>query len=80
MFLFFSFSAFAIEYVSKYGRKQMTLWGTYGIGISLLSITFGYFMADSYPSFAQITIFISLIVYLFMYGMTYAPLMWIWVA
>ena len=57
----------------------MTLWGTYGIAASLLGITFGYFMSESYPSPAQIIIFVSLIVYLFMFGMTYAPLMWMWV-
>lgn len=80
MFLFFCFSAIAIEYVSIYGRRPMTIWGTYGIAASLLGITFGYFMVNSHPSFSQITIFCCLIVYLFMYGMTYAPLMWMWVA
>ena len=80
MFLFFFFSLVAVEYASKYGRKTLTLLGTYGIAVSLYFISVGYFIADKYETLSQIGVFVCLIFFLFMYGMTYGPLMWMWVA
>ena len=45
MLAFFTFSAISIGFVGKYGRKDMTIWGTYGIALTLYSITIGYFLA-----------------------------------
>jgi len=45
MLAFFFFSGFSITCVGKYGRKDMTLWGTYGVALTLYAITFGYFLA-----------------------------------
>jgi hypothetical protein len=80
MLSFWIFSAISIFYVGKYGRKDMTVWGTYGIALTLFAITFGYFLAESSPVTAQMVIFLSMIAFLFAYGMTYAPIMWMWVA
>lgn len=80
MLAFWVFSAISIAYVGKYGRKDMTIWGTYGIALTLYAITFGYFMAETSPVTAQMVIFFSMIAYLFVYGMTYAPIMWMWLA
>lgn len=80
MLAFWVFSAISIAYVGKYGRKEMTIWGTYGIAATLYAITFGYFMVGTSLTTAQMIIFLSMIAYLFVYGMTYAPIMWMWVA
>ena len=39
MLSFWIFSAISIFYVGKYGRKDMTVWGTYGIAFTLFAIT-----------------------------------------
>ena len=80
LFLFFFFSAVSIGYVNRYGRKEMTLWGTYGLIVALYLLNFGYFISDIFPSLAQLIIFVMLILYLFVYGMTYAPVMWMWLS
>ena len=79
-FLFLCFSAFSIGYVNRYGRKEITLWGTYGLIIVLYTMAFGYFISASFPSLAKLIIFTTIILYLFVYGMTYAPVMWMWLA
>ena len=58
----------------------MTLWGTYGLAATLYMITLGYFLVSTMPMVAQLIIFFSMIMYLFVYGMTFAPIMWMWVA
>lgn len=80
MFLYMFFSAMSLPFVSKYGRKDMTLWGTYGLAATLYMITLGYFLVSTMPMVAQLIIFFSMIMYLFVYGMTFAPIMWMWVA
>lgn len=80
MLAFGVFSAISIAYVGKYGRKEMTIWGSYGIAVTLYAITFGYFLAEASPLTAQMVIFFSMIAFLFVYGMTYAPIMWMWLA
>ena len=80
MLLFLVFSAISIEYVNRFGRKQLTLWGTYGITATLLGIAAGYVIAEFNAELAQILIFVCLVLYLLAYGMTYAPLMWMFVA
>lgn len=80
MLLFLITSIIAIGYVSRHGRKQMTLLGTYGLAVTLYIMTFGYYIATNSPSLAQIIIFASMILFLIVYGMTYAPIMWMWVA
>lgn len=45
MLLFFIFSAMSIKYVSIYGRKELTIWGTYGVAATLYLMAFGYFLA-----------------------------------
>ncbi len=45
MFLFLMFSVLSVPYVGRYGRKQLTLWGTYGLIIALYLIAGGYFIA-----------------------------------
>lgn len=80
LLLFFISSAVSINYVTKYGRKEITLWGTYGLAIVLFIMAFGYFIADTSPSLAQIIVFMTLVLYLFVYGLTYAPIMWMWLA
>ncbi len=80
MFLYMLFSAMSLTFVSKYGRKDMTLWGTYGLATTLYMITLGYFLVSTMPIIAQLLIFFSMIMYLFVYGMTFAPIMWMWVA
>ncbi len=79
-FLFFIFSAISIIYVNRYGRKEMTLWGTYGVAFCLYVMALSYFIASGSPSLAQFLLFVFMILYLFAYGMTYAPLMWMFLA
>ena len=58
----------------------MTLLGTYGLTVTLYIMTFGYYIATNSPGLAQIVIFASMILFLIVYGLTYAPIMWMWVA
>jgi len=80
MFLYFCFSFISMIYVGRYGRKLITMVGTIGLVIALYLITAGYFLKSTNLALAQIIIIISMIFYLFAYGMTYAPVMWIWVS
>ena len=58
----------------------MTIWGTYGIIIANVFIALGYFSSSVLPVVAQIFIFGGLVFELFVYGMTYGPIMWMWAA
>ena len=78
MFLFFAFSTISLKFVNKYGRKQLTLWGTYGIIVSHISISIGYFINHTNEALSQKVVFFSLILFLFIYAMTYGPIMWMW--
>ena len=80
MLLYLIFSALSLPSVSKYGRKDITLWGTYGLVFTLYMITAGYFLVSSFPTLAQLLIFFSMVLYLFVYGMTFAPVMLMWLA
>lgn len=80
MFLYLVFSSFSLIYVGRYGRKTLTMAGTVGIVLGLVVISFAYFISSRNTPLAQILIVIALVWYLFVYGLTYAPVMWIWVA
>ena len=58
----------------------MTIWGTYGIIIANFGITFGYFFSNYSSLLSQLLIFGGLVFELFVYGMTYGPIMWMWAA
>lgn len=70
----------ALPFLRKYGRKELTLFGSVGILISLLAISLGYFLSTIQPSLSQNLIILFLFIYLLIYGVTFAPVMWIWVA
>lgn len=79
--LFYLFTAIlAMIFVKKYGRKYLTLVGSIGIAGTLYLISIAYFISSLYRIFSQILIVTSLIAYLLVYGITYAPVMWMWVS
>jgi hypothetical protein len=80
MLLFFICSIISIKFVTNHGRKPLTFYGTIGIVISLLTVTYGYFIYESNIGLAQTVLIIGLFAYLIIYGLTYAPVMWIFVA
>jgi len=80
MFCFLVFAVVSIVYVDKYGRKLLTYNGTIGLVIILYLMGFGYFIASSFVVLAQIIIVFCLIAFLWIYGLTYAPVMWIYVS
>lgn len=73
-------SLLSLPFLRKYGRKELTLYGSIGLLISLLAISLGYYLTNSQPAMSQLLIVIFLFVYLLIYGLTYAPVMWIWVS
>lgn len=81
LMLFYLFaSLLALPFLKKYGRKELTIYGTIGLLLSLLALSFGYYLSYSQPFVSQLLIVIFLFVYIFIYGVTYAPVMWIWVS
>ena len=58
----------------------MTIWGTYGIVLTNSAIALGYFISPVLPALAQVLIFGGFVLELFVYAMTYGPIMWMWVA
>lgn len=58
----------------------MTIWGTYGIILTNSAIALGYFASPFLPALAQVLIFGGFVLELFVYAMTYGPIMWMWVA
>jgi MFS family permease len=73
-------SVVSVILLKKYGRKALTIYGTVGLFITLYVIAFAYFIASTYTALSQVLIVICLFVYLLVYGLTYAPVMWIWVS
>jgi MFS family permease len=81
LMLFYLFSAFiSVVFVKKYGRKALTFYGTIALSLILIVIAIGYFIRDSMVFLSQFLIVVFLFVYLLVFGLTYAPVMWMWVA
>lgn len=81
LMLFYLFtSVLALPLLRKYGRKELTYYGTIGLLFSLLVISLGYYLSNSQPTLSQLLIVIFLFIYLLVYGVTFAPVMWIWVS
>lgn len=80
MFFYLLSSTYSIVLVKKYGRKPLTQFGSIGLAICLYSISYAYFIADTQLGLSQFLIVAFLFIYLFVYGVTYAPVMWMWVS
>ena len=81
LMLFYLFtSVLALPFIRKYGRKELTSNGSIGLLFSLLVISLGYYLSNSRPSLSQLLIVVFLFIYLLIFGVTYAPVMWIWVS
>jgi hypothetical protein len=81
MMMFFWFSSFvSLIFIKKYGRKLLTMAGTIGLMFTLFIMSYAYFISLSNVSLSQFLIVTCLFLYLLIYGLTYAPVMWIWVS
>lgn len=80
MLFFLLSSIISLIFIKKYGRKILTIVGTIGLAITLYVISFAYFISSTNISLSQILIVTFLFVYLLVYGLTYAPVMWMWVS
>lgn len=81
LMLFYLFCALiSMAFINKYGRKSLTYYGTIGLSLNLVIIAWGYFIRESHVFLSQMVIVVFLFVYLVAFGLTYAPVMWIWVA
>jgi CHASE2 domain-containing sensor protein len=80
MFFYLLSSVASIVPLKKYGRKYLTIAGTIGLGITLYVISYAYFISDSNLPLSQILIVTCLFIYLLIYGLTYAPVMWMWMS
>lgn len=73
-------SLVSIIFIKKYGRKILTVGGTISLAICLYIISYAYFITVSNMALSQFLIVTFLLLYLLFYGLTYAPVMWIWVS
>lgn len=80
MFFYLLSSTYSVILVKKYGRKTLTRFGSSGLAICLYFISFAYYVADTQIALSQFLIVTFLFVYLFIYGITYAPAMWMWIS
>lgn len=81
LMLFYLFCAFvSMLFIKKYGRKTLTYYGTIMLTLNLVIIAWGYFVRETHVFLSQMVIVVFLFVYLVAFGLTYAPVMWIWVA
>lgn len=48
--------------------------------VILYAISYGYFISQSQPALAQTIIVTAFLLFLMAYGLTFAPVMWIWVS
>ena len=80
MFLFLIFSTISIGFVEKYGRKHMAIMGSYGIAIAHSLIAIAFFVENLHPLFAKLLSLAGIVFYLYVFGMTYGPILWIWLA
>jgi hypothetical protein len=80
MFFYLLSSTYSIVLVKKYGRKELTQFGSVGLAICLYTISYAYFIADTQIGLSQFLIVAFLFIYLFVYGVSYAPAMWMWVS
>lgn len=80
MLFYFLCALVSMLFIQKYGRKSLTYYGTIILCLNLVIIAGGYFIRESYIFLSQLVIVVFLFVYLVVFGLTYAPVMWIWVA
>jgi hypothetical protein len=75
------FGAFlSIFILARIGRKTMIQIGTFGLSISLLFITIGFFIQDSAPSPSNGLILTGLFSYMFIYGTSLGTIVWLYLA
>lgn len=80
MFLFLIFSTVSLGLVQKYGRKYMASLGMYGLTIAHSTIGIAFLIGNVFPTLSQILSLVGIVFYFYIFGMTYGPILWIWLA
>lgn len=66
--------------LSKYGRKDLFIFGSYGMSLSLFSIFLGLMVQDSFNGLGTFLILVGLGLFSLVFGMTYGPCTWLYIS
>lgn len=72
-------STISVHFLHIYGRKLHALAGSSACTVCLLIVTTGYFIQTNHLVLTQLLIVFGLLGYLFCFGMTFSPVIWMYI-
>jgi hypothetical protein len=69
----------SINFLEVYGRKLHIIAGTSACTVCLTVVSIGYFINNLAPFLSQLFIIFGLLIYLFCFGLTFSPVVWMYI-